>query len=109
MSPLTVSQEQVMLSQPINDTRAWTAASTDAASAWYYPLPQVCLAVFDQVRRQAPQPAPAVQLAESDRAAVAVALLPVRAALETGRGFAIIEPPREPFSAADAQLLYWLV
>lgn len=93
-----------MLTEPITDPRAWTAASIDDRAAWYSPLPDVCLAAFDEVRRDA-HALPV--LPEPHRAACARALAPVRAALETGRGFAIIESPARV--APDATLLYWIV
>ncbi len=97
-----------MLTQTIADPRAWTADSIDAPASWYYPLPAPCLAAFDQARRDA-RPEQVVQslLSEPTRTACAHALAPVLAALEDGRGFAIIEGPILP--AEDAKLLYWIV
>ena len=69
--------------------------------------------MFEQVqrdRRKAPQALAAFQLSLSGRAACAEALQPVRAALESGRGFAIVEGPAgAPLASDDAQLLYWIV
>src|SRR5262245_5741812 len=102
-----------MLTRAIRDARAWTATSVDDSAAWYYPLPEACRAAFQQVKRdlrQAPRPVTAVQLPSSTQAACATALRPVREALETGRGFAIVEgPPGERLPAEDAQVLYWVV
>ncbi len=102
-----------MLTPTKVDPRAWTAASIDAPSSWYYPLPDVCLAVFDRIRqdqRQTPQPLTAIHLPESVMSVCAQALQPVLAALETGRGFAIVEgPPGQRLAAQEAQLLYWIV
>ena len=78
-----------MLTQPILDPRAWTAATIDAPSAWYYPLPDACLDAN-------PEPAGCRE-----------SLQAVRVALEVGRGFAIIESP--PLAAKEAQSLYWNV
>ena len=91
---------------PINrttDARAWNAASIDDRAAWYYPLPEVCWTAFEQAQRGAS--ITALQLPDAVRAACADPLRPVVAALETGRGFAIVEGP----STQDAQLLYWIV
>ena len=99
-----------MLTQASADPRAWTAESIDDRNAWYYPLPGACLAAFEQVKGNASAPITAMQLPDSVRAACAEGLQSVRGALETGRGFAIIEGPAgERLPAADAQLLYWIV
>ena len=93
------------------DPRAWTAASIDGPSAWYYPLPAVCWTAYEGARNEAKQaPVTAIRLPDIVRAECAAALGPVRAALESGRGFAIIAAPTgERLTAHDAQLLYWIV
>src|SRR5262245_680408 len=102
-----------MLTQAVADPRAWTAASVDDPHSWYYPLPDACFAAFERVRRdlrQAPRQVTAIQLPDSVRADCVRALLPVREAIERGRGFALVEgPPGERLVAQDAQLLYWVV
>jgi hypothetical protein len=104
-----------MLTSPITDQRAWTAASIDAPRCWYYPLPDVCFKAFEQAKQdlvQAPRPLTAFCLPEVVRTECANALEAVRAALETGRGFAIIEgggPAGESLAGPDAMLLYWIV
>ena len=85
------------------DPRAWTGASIDDRATWYHPLPDVCRTAFEQAQRGAS--ITALQLPDAVRATCADALRPVRAALETGRGFAIVEGP----PSQDAQLLYWIV
>jgi alpha-ketoglutarate-dependent taurine dioxygenase len=87
-----------VLRHPINDSRAWTAATIDAASAWHYLLPDACLAAFEEAKRAAGLP---------ETTACREALRSVRAALEAGRGFAILDGPQ--LAAKDAQLLYWIV
>jgi hypothetical protein len=102
-----------MLTHTSADPRAWTAESIDDQNAWYYPLPGACEAAFEQVQRdlrRVPKPTTEIRLPDSVRAGCAEELQSVRAALETGRGFAIIEGPTgERLPAADAQLLYWIV
>src|SRR5262249_27634549 len=99
--------------QAVADPRAWTAATVGDPHTWYYPLPEACLAAFEQVRRESrdqSRPVTAIQLSEPVRTACASALQPVREALESGRAFAIIEsPPRERRTPEDAHLLYWVV
>jgi hypothetical protein len=101
-----------MLTQPIVDPRAWSTASIDDASSWYYPLPEACLGVLEQIKRDRPksQSVTTVQLPAGLHSQCAEALRPVRAALESGRGFAIVEgPPGGRMDAADLTLLYWIV
>jgi alpha-ketoglutarate-dependent taurine dioxygenase len=101
-----------MMTQMITNARAWTIASIDEPACWYYPLPDACWLVFEQIRggQQAnPQPLMEIQLRDTVCAICAEALRPVRTVLEAGRGFAIVEGPTERLSAVDAQLLYWIV
>src|SRR5690349_10253094 len=81
-----------MLNQILADRRVWTASCIDEPASWYHPLPDVCRKVFHRLRGR-PEPITSVELTGSDAAACAEALAPVRAALETGRGFAIVEGP----------------
>lgn len=101
-----------MLTQTITSVRAWIAASIDEPACWNYPLPEACRLIFEQIQRGQqtnPQPLIAIQLKDAARAICAEALQPVRTVLEAGRGFAIVEGPTKRLSAADAQLLYWIV
>jgi alpha-ketoglutarate-dependent taurine dioxygenase len=95
------------------DRRAWRADTIDAHSSWYYPLSPRCLAALDEtVRnwRRHPQPVTEMKVGGQPCAACAEELQPVRDALETGRGFAIIEGPTpEQYSPQELQLVYWLV
>jgi len=83
-----------MMTQPVHDPRVWRAATIDDPRFWYYPLSASCLAALDAaVRdwRRAHRPVTDIGLANSLRAACAGDLEPVRAALDKGRGFAIIQ------------------
>src|SRR5262245_45484615 len=102
-----------MLTHTITDPRAWRADTIDAPEAWYYPLSARCLAALDetiqQLRRE-PRTATELRVSETPCAGCEDELQPVLAALETGRGFAIIEGlPCERYSAAEQQAIYWLV
>ena len=90
------------------DPRIWTADAIDDAGCWYYPTPDVCISAIE-VARESPLPVTEIQLPESLRAACSQALRPVRDALEHGRGFAIVQPPRQELSRDDLVLLYWIV
>src|SRR5262245_36380316 len=102
-----------MMIQAVSGPRAWTAASVDDRRSWYCPLPDACRVVFEAMRevlRKAPQPLTEVRLPESARGPFTAALGPVRAALESGRGFAVVHSPagwRLPED--DLRLLYWAV
>ena len=89
------------------DARAWTAASIDASVSWYHALPEAVWDVFQQIKPS--EPVTVVELPASARACCRSALAAVHAALETGRGFAILEGPAERLPLRAAQLLYWVV
>ena len=93
------------------DPRAWTAATIDHPSSWYYPLPAPCWAACQGIlRSKSLAPLAEIQLSASERQQCAEALGPVCAALENGRGFAIIEaPPDVRLSPREATILYWIV
>jgi alpha-ketoglutarate-dependent taurine dioxygenase len=97
-----------MLSRAVLDRRAWRASSIDDRTSWYYPIPEVCLKVLD---RAGPLRGAVtdVRFTEADLAPCRAALAPVRAVLEEGRGFALLQPDPLPESAESAQLLYWLI
>jgi alpha-ketoglutarate-dependent taurine dioxygenase len=99
------------LTHRIKDQRAWTAATLDEPSAWYYPLPAVARGALErlveQVRGQA-GPATELALEAADEAMLAKVLEPVRTALETGRGFAILtDLGVDTLNLAQAQAVYW--
>ncbi|HZT81887.1 MAG TPA: TauD/TfdA family dioxygenase [Gemmataceae bacterium] len=99
--------------QPATDPRAWDAATAGPPAAWYFPLSDACLAALEPALRELRDPGRAVtDLAVTDeqRAACHDCLEPVRAALETGRGFAILDRiPLERYPPREATALYWLI
>ncbi len=98
-----------MTTQANNDARAWTAATIDDSTYWYYHLSGPCLAALQSVRcdRRGSRPLADVRLPGELRAACIESLGGIRDALETGRGFTIIRAPDVPRD--DLPLLYWLV
>jgi alpha-ketoglutarate-dependent taurine dioxygenase len=102
-----------MLTNAITDLRAWRADSVDEPGTWYYPLSQRCLTSLDQtIHRLRQQPRQTTELCATDEpcAAFADEFLPVRTALETGRGFAVLRGlPRDRYSPLEMQACYWLV
>jgi hypothetical protein len=96
-----------------NDPRTWHAATVDERASWYVPLPDRCRALLDRIvaeLRRNPRPVTEIRLDEADRCDGAEALSPFRAALESGRGFAIIDGmPIDHVSRGEAQAMYWVV
>jgi alpha-ketoglutarate-dependent taurine dioxygenase len=98
---------------PLTGPLAWRADTLDAPAAWFYPLPAGAWAALAEAA--APllrQPEAVTELKPSAelRALCAPALRPVRAALEEGRGFAVIDRvPLDRCSAAEAKGVYWLL
>src|SRR5258707_9468933 len=102
-----------MLTPTLTEPRAWRADTIDDQEHWYFPLSARSLAALDQsLREEQRHSASLIELRASDdlRAACAADLDRVQAALETGRGFAIItagQPGR--YSPRDLQAVYWLL
>jgi Taurine catabolism dioxygenase TauD, TfdA family len=88
-----------MLTHAIDGAQAWAAASIDVPSAWYYPLPEAFYSAAAIVKQA---PVTAVEPTTDLR----YTLAPVRQALSSGRGFAILEAMPD---AGNLPLLYWLV
>jgi alpha-ketoglutarate-dependent taurine dioxygenase len=101
------------MAQTTVDPRAWRADTIDKPVSWYYPLAESCLAMLNPTVEQAPETidqVTALRLPDSVRAACAEQLQPVSVALESGRGFAVIDSiPVERYSRLEATSLYWLI
>src|SRR5262245_13721718 len=102
-----------MSTQTVADTRAWRAGTIDPPKGWYYPLSEHALSALDQAVddwRAAAQPVTELRASEALRATVAPELEGARAALEAGRGFAVIPAGRSCRRASgDLHAVYWLV
>ncbi len=92
------------------DARAWRADTLDDPRGWYYPLAGACLDALQKVARAGRgRPVTELRLGPELRAACAADVAPVRDALESGRGFAILTgPPPGPSAPDEARALYWL-
>jgi hypothetical protein len=98
-----------LLNHVIRDQRAWTAATLDASTAWYYRLPDACLSLLDQALSK-PGAVTILVVDEAQRRAGRELLRPALADLETGRGFVVLDGlPVERYSTEQAQALYWLI
>jgi hypothetical protein len=102
-----------MLTTTAPDPRAWRAETIDAPDSWYYALSERSLCALDQVAQawqRESQPVTDLRVSDGGCAACAEDIGRVRAALEVGRGFAIITPGQQGrYSPAQLQALYWLV
>jgi hypothetical protein len=94
------------------DPRAWRADTIDAPASWYYLLPERALAALDRaVRDVRPASRPVTDLRPADdlRAACADVIGGALAALEDGRGFAVISVPPDRYTPPQLTAAYWLV
>jgi alpha-ketoglutarate-dependent taurine dioxygenase len=101
------------LSHPVTDPRAWRASTIDERRSWYYPLSERCLAALDETirqLRQQPRTTTELRLSETPCLHCEEDLQSARTALETGRGFVILEGlPRQRYTVSEQQVIYWLV
>ena len=75
-------------------SQAWTRETIDDADSWYHTLSANCLAALDafvEHQRRHPQPATEIRVRDSELADCGECLQPVPPALESGRGFAVID------------------
>ncbi|HMF17607.1 MAG TPA: TauD/TfdA family dioxygenase [Gemmataceae bacterium] len=102
-----------MLSEIISVPRAWDAASLDDRSRWYFAIPADLLAALERTLRELPiatVPVTSFQAADSPCGDFGPCLEPVREALQTGRGFVIIDGiSPERFSTEEMRAIYWLL
>ena len=102
-----------MLTDRISDKQAWRASNIDDTTAWYYPLSEECLSSFEWVIRGAREQARSIT--EIFRPNTSLngcreCLQPALNALNSGRGFAIIERiPVEGYEVEEALSMYWMI
>jgi alpha-ketoglutarate-dependent taurine dioxygenase len=98
---------------PALDGRAWNATTVDERAAWYERLPDGFISelrFFLRTAAPAPSAATDVRLKPEDRARWGRLLQPARRALESGRGFVIVERlPIDDLSLGESTTLYWLI
>jgi alpha-ketoglutarate-dependent taurine dioxygenase len=101
-----------MTTQTRSDPRAWRADSLDDPAAWRMPLSGPCLSALKRAVedwRREPRPITEVRLPGPLHEVCRAELRPALEALETGRGFVILQgPPPEEMPPGEAALLYWL-
>jgi hypothetical protein len=102
-----------MLTHTVTGPRAWRATTIDERESWYYPLSDRCLTALDETilrlwREQ--RTTTELRVSETPCSGCADELRPVLAALEAGRGFAVIQGLScERYSAAELEVAYWLI
>ena len=102
-----------MLTDGVADERAWRASSIDDTTGWYYPLSEDCLAGLERIiRDEQHQSRPITGISRSSASlnGCGECLQPVLDALNSGRGFAIVEQvPVEQYEVEEALSMYWLI
>jgi alpha-ketoglutarate-dependent taurine dioxygenase len=102
-----------MLTKIISGPRAWTCASLDDGSLWYFSIPADLLAALERTVRELPKgtvPVTSLQVTDFPCHQFGPSLEPARAALETGRGFVIIDGVSpEHFSPEEMRAIFWLI
>ena len=102
-----------MLTDGISDARAWRANSIDDTAAWYYPLSEDCVSDFERIIRDAqrqPRPITEISRPAASSNGCGECLRPVLDALNSGRGFAIVErAPIEQAGVEGVLSMYWMI
>src|SRR5579864_7304532 len=102
-----------MLTNIISGPRAWNSDSLDDPKEWYFSVSADLLAALERtVQEMAKHPAAVTPLNVKDFpcGSLGPSLRPVQAALETGRGFVIIEGiPHGRYSTEEMQAMFWLL
>jgi alpha-ketoglutarate-dependent taurine dioxygenase len=96
--------------QPVTGS-GWTAATLDAPERWYYRLSPESNALLRRALRDADtwgRPVTELRLSAALRYLLTRDLMPLRGALDTGRGFAILEGFAD-VSDWEAKAFYWLI
>ncbi len=101
-----------MLTRTVEVTREWRADTIDAPDTWYYVLPERTVSALHAFLRQGrnSETITDLRLPHDLRDTLTDDVRPIHAALEAGRGFAVITAgPMRDISPRDAQAVYWLV
>ena len=102
-----------MLTNEIDDQRAWKAANIDAKDQWHYELTAECVTACESYADEVEAKGVGVadwQVVQEQRRICAHSLEPIKKELDAGRGFAILDRlPVERLSLLKAQAMYWLI
>ncbi len=102
-----------MLTDRVSDERAWQESTVDDTAAWYYSLSEDYLSSFERAirdRRRRPGPITEISRPAASSNGCGECLQPALDALNSGRGFAIIERvPIEQYAVEEALSMYWMI
>jgi len=105
--------DPMMLKEPLNDARAWTASTVDEPASWHYALNAESLTELDELDELGlpDEPAgPVTDIRIGERLpACARCLQPALDALEQTRGFIIIDRPSASWSPQQQIAAYWML
>ena len=104
--------DPMMLSQRLDGTSAWTAATVDAPACWHYALDAEGLTelerLFRETRGRRDEPVTGTRI-DGGLPACARCLRPALEALERGRGFVIIDRPPASWSPEQQIAACWML
>ena len=102
-----------ILTDGVSNERAWRESTVDDTAAWYYPLFEECLSSLEAIicdTRCQPGSITEISRHASSPNGCSECLQPALDALNSGRGFAIVERvPIERCSVEEALSIYWLI
>ena len=110
----TTMNDSQMLIDRISDERAWRLSTVDDTAAWCYSLTENCLSslkrVIGEMRHRSQAVTELSYPGRSSSNGCGECLQPALNALNSGRGFAIVERvPVEECSVEEALLMYWMI
>ena len=99
-----------ILTESIEDARGWTAATADPPEVWYTMLSDACLDELIAYTKGTDEPTTEIRIAPDALPLTREALADAAQAINTGRGFAVIDKvPLDVHTAEEAKRVYWLV
>ena len=102
-----------MLTDRVSDERAWQENTVNDTAAWYYSLSEDCLSSIERTirdTRRHPGPITEISRPAASSNGCGECLQPALDALNSGRGFAIIERvPIEQYAVEEALSIYWMI
>ena len=104
--------EPAILSERMDDARAWTAATIDEPASWHYALNAECVSELDELLQSDPAASAGTVTdirIDGGLPACSRHLQPAREVLEQGRGFVILDSPTQSWTAPQQVAAYWML
>ncbi len=99
-----------MLSATIRDERAWTAQTVESREAWTLALSDACVEELARYAKEVDGPTTEIRVRSEALPLSRSAMAPALGAIDSGRGFAVIDGvPPEDRAADEASRIYWLI